>query len=78
MVFVSNNFLAMTTNLFTSSGFAGIVLIGCSSSGGDLRSAVVPVAIVVMGGNVGGKVLAVMGDVSKRLSLEEGLISAKQ
>ncbi len=40
MVFELNNFLAMTTNLFASSRFAGIVLNGCSSSGGDLRSAV--------------------------------------
>ena len=78
MVFVSNNYLAMTNNLFASSGFAGIVLNGCSSSGGDLWSAVVPFAVVVMSGNIGGKVLAIMGDVSKRLSSEEGLISAKQ
>jgi len=40
MVFVFNNYLAMTTNLFASFGFAEIVLNGCSSSGGDLRSAV--------------------------------------
>jgi hypothetical protein len=67
MVFVFNNFLAMTTNLFASSRFAGIVLNVFPSSGGDLRFDVVPVAVVV-GGNVaaviGGKVLAIMGDVN--------------
>ena len=42
MVFVFNNFLTMTSNLFTSSGFAGIVLNGFPSSGGDLQSAVAP------------------------------------
>ena len=67
MVFVFNNFLAMATNLFAGSGFAGIVLNVFPSSGGDLRFSVVPDAVVV-GGNVaaviGGKVLAIMGDVN--------------
>jgi hypothetical protein len=42
MVFVFNNFLAMTTSLFASSRFAGIVLHGFSSPGGDLRSGMAP------------------------------------
>ena len=42
MFFFLSNFLAVSTNLFASSGFAGIALNGCSSSGGDLRSAVAP------------------------------------
>jgi len=39
---IKNNFDGFCPNLFASSGFDGIVLNGCSSSAGDLRSAVAP------------------------------------